>query len=100
MQRYTLIFICVLVLLIALLAASQTVIAQTGGDYDLSWNTFASGGATVATVAGIGDPGYKLDSAIGQPFAGKTVNSPYELCAGYLCGVKAETRVYLPLVRK
>jgi hypothetical protein len=97
MKRYTLIVCCVLVLLIALLAASQSVIAQTGGDYDLSWNTLASGGVT---VAGIGDPGYKLDSAIGQPFVGKTVSSPYELCAGYLCGVPAETRIYLPLVRK
>jgi hypothetical protein len=93
MQRYTFIISCVLVLLVALLAASQSVIAQTGGDYDLSWNTLASGGRT-------GDEVYTIDSAIGQPSAGKTSSSPYELCAGYLCGVQAETRVYLPLVRK
>lgn len=93
MKRFTLVIICMLVLLIALLAASQTVIAQTGGGYDLSWNTLASGGATTGGT-------YTMDSAIGQPFAGKTSSSPYELCAGYLCGVPAETRVYLPLVRK
>jgi hypothetical protein len=96
MLRYMLMLSLVLVLLIALLAASQSVIAQTGGDYDLTWNTLASGG----TVDGIGDPVYKLDSAIGQPSAGETSASPYELCAGYLCGVPAESRVYLPLVRK
>jgi len=84
---------CVLVLLIALLIASQSVIAQTGGDFDLSWNTLASGGLSGGGV-------YTIDSAIGQPSAGKTSASPYELCAGYLCGVRADTRVYLPLVRK
>jgi hypothetical protein len=41
-----------------------------------------------------------MDSAVGQAFAGKTSGSPYELCAGYLCGVQAETRVYLPVVSK
>ena len=93
MKRYTLIISCVLILLIVLLAVSQSVIARTGDFYDLSWNTLASGGAT-----GGGD--YTMDSAIGQPFVGKTNSSPYDLCAGYLCGVQAEIRVYLPLVRK
>jgi len=93
MKRYTIIIIFVSVLLIPLLAASQSVIAQTGGDYDLSLNTLASGGVTGGGI-------YTIDSAIGQPSAGKTSSSPYELCAGYLCGVQAETRVYLPLVRK
>jgi hypothetical protein len=101
MKRYTLFMCCVLVLFVALLLASQSVIAQTGGDYDLSWNTLASGGAT---VGGIGDPVYKMDSAIGQPSAGVVAgiggSGGYTLCAGYLCGVNAETRVYLPLVRK
>ena len=93
MKRYVLVINCVLVLLIALLIASQSVIAQTGGDFDLSWNTLASGGLSGGGV-------YTIDSAIGQPSAGKTSASPYELCAGYLCGVRADTRVYLPLVRK
>ena len=93
MQRYSLIISCVLVLLVALLAASQSVIAQTGGDFDLTWNALVPGGATRGGA-------YTMDSAIGQPLAGKTSSSPYELCAGYLCGVPAETRVYLPLVRK
>ena len=93
MKRYTIIIIFVSVLLIPLLAASQSVIAQTGGDYDLSWNSLASGGVTGGGV-------YTIDSAIGQSFAGKTLSSPFELCAGYLCGVPAESKVYLPLVRK
>ncbi len=93
MKRTTLILGCLLILIITLLAVSQSVIAQSGGGYDLTWNTLASGGVTGGGV-------YTMNSAIGQPFAGKTSASPYELCAGYLCGVRAETRVYLPLVRK
>ena len=93
MKKYTLIILLVLVLLIALLAVSGSVLAQTGGEYDLSWNTLSSGGAT-------GGGAYAMDSAIGQPFAGETNGSPYELCAGYLCGVQAKTQLYLPLVRK
>ena len=93
MKRTTLIIILGLVLLIALLTVSRAVIAQTGGGYDLSWNTLASGGVTGGGV-------YTIDSAIGQSFAGKTLSSPFELCAGYLCGVPAESKVYLPLVRK
>ena len=93
MKRIPFIIILGLVLLIALLTVSRAVIAQTGGGYDLSWNTLASGGATTGGA-------YSIDSAIGQPYVGKTSGSPYELCAGYLCGVQAETRVYLPVVSK
>jgi hypothetical protein len=93
MKRHTLILCCIFILMVALLLISQVVLAQTGGGYDLSWNTLFSGGATIGGA-------YSMDSAIGQPFVGKTSGSPYELCAGYLCGVQSATRVYLPLVRK
>ena len=93
MKRYALSIILGFVLLLVALAASQSVIARSGGDYDLSWNTIASGGAT-------GGRAYTMDSAIGQPFVGKVSSSPFDLCAGYLCGVQAERQVYLPLVRK
>ena len=93
MKRYIFILGCISVMLIALLAVSQSVIAQSEGGYDLSWNTLFGGGTTSGGV-------YTMDSAIGQPLVGKTSSSPYDLCAGYLCGVQKETRVYLPLVRK
>jgi len=92
MKRYMLISVCVLVLLVTSLLVAQAAVGQ-GSGYDLSWNTLFPGGATSSGA-------YTLDTAIGQPFAGKTSASPYELCAGYLCRVPAETRVYLPLVRK
>jgi hypothetical protein len=75
MKRIPFIVILGLALLIALLTVSQSVIAQTGVGYDLSWNTLASGGATTGGA-------YSIDSAIGQPYVGKTSGSPYELCAG------------------
>ena len=93
MKRYMLILVCGLILLVVSLLVAQAVLGQTGGDYDLSWNTLSPGGATSGGA-------YTLDTAIGQTSAGETSALPYELCAGYLCGVQAETRVYLPLVRK
>jgi hypothetical protein len=93
MKRDTIILRSILVLFLALLLVSQVVLARSGNGYDLSWNALFPGGAISSGV-------YTMDSAIGQPFAGKASGSPYDLCAGYLCGVKSETRVYLPLVRK
>ncbi len=99
MKRYKLFLGCIFVLLLALLLVWQVVLAQTGG-YDLSWNSLSVGGA----ISGIADPAYSLDTAIGQPLAGIIAGTGglgrYTLCAGYLCGVQASTKVYLPLVRK
>ena len=96
MKRYRLTIILMLALLLALLAVAQAVLAQSGGGYDLSWNALFPGGRT-------GGGMYTLDTAIGQPVAGIAagIGDPgYSLCAGYQCGVQAESRVYLPLVRK
>ncbi len=92
MKRYMLISVCVFILLVTSLLVAQAAVAMSDG-YDLSWNALFPGGATSGGA-------YTLDSAIGQPVAGKTSNSLYELCAGYLCDVKAESRLYLPVVRK
>ena len=92
MKRWLLIITGGLILILASLLAAQAAVAMSDG-YDLTWNALVPGGATRGGA-------YTMDSAIGQPLAGKTSASPYELCAGYLCGVPAETRVYLPLVRK
>jgi hypothetical protein len=83
---------CVLFLLIASLLAAQAGVAMSEG-YDLSWNALFPGGATSGGA-------YTMDSAIGQPFAGKISGSSYELCSGFLCGANSGAKVYLPLVRK
>jgi hypothetical protein len=92
MKRSMLISVCGLVLLVALLLVVQAALAMSDG-YDLSWNTLFAGGATSGGA-------YTMDSAIGQPVAVKVSAGAYELCAGYLCDVKTESRLYLPVVRK
>jgi len=94
MKRTLLLKICLASILVAaLLVAFLPVLAQTGGGFDISWNALFSGGLSSGGA-------FTMNSAIGQPFAGKVSASPYDLCAGYLCGVKAEMRVYLPLAKK
>jgi hypothetical protein len=39
---------------------------------------------------------YALHGAAGQPVAGTTANPPYDLCAGFWCGIGIYTS-YLPL---
>jgi hypothetical protein len=41
--------------------------------------------------------GYVLRGTAGQPVAGTTADSPYDLCAGFWCNAGRYT-VYLPLV--
>ena len=40
---------------------------------------------------------YVLDATVGQAVAGVTSNTPYELCAGFWCGM-GRYKVYLPLI--
>ena len=48
-----------------LMAGGQTASAQTGGGYDLTWNSIDGGGATFSTGGG-----YSLGGTIGQADAG------------------------------
>ena len=93
MKKSMLIFSCLLGFLIVVLLAAQAGLAQTGGDYDLTWNTLFPGGKTAGGA-------YTLDTTISQPVAGKVSSGAYELRAGYLSGAKADTLLYLPLVSK
>ena len=63
------------------LIAAPTVLAQSGGTYDLHWNTAAAGGAGMS-----GAGGYTLIGTIGQPIAGPAVpmtNGPSALVSGF-----------------
>lgn len=77
-----------------LLISVPGALAQSGGQYDLTWNTVDGGGASLIT----GD-GYELAGSIGQPDAGPALaNVDYVLVGGFWSGALAECRVYLPLV--
>ena len=67
-----------LALLGLLLGAGFTAHAQTGGLYDLTWNTVAAGGTALAT----GGP-YSLEATIGQPIADAATGDPFQLLSGF-----------------
>ena len=86
----------VLLALAALLLLTLPVLAQSGGDYDLSWSTIDGGGYTFSSG---GD--YSLGGTIGQPDAGLLTGGDYTLGGGFWGGgalAAAQYQVYLPLV--
>ena len=83
-------------LLAALLLLSSTVLAQSGGGYDLSWSSVDGGGATFSTG---GD--YTLGGTVGQPDAGLLTGGAYTLGGGFWGGgalAHGTNSIYLPLV--
>ena len=83
----------VLAILILLLAVS-TALAQTGGDYDLSWSTVDGGGGESYG----GD--YHLMGTAGQPDAGTALGGgTYTLVGGFWPGAaEASVPIYLPVI--
>jgi hypothetical protein len=80
--------------LAAILLLGSVALAQSGGGYDLSWNTVDGGGYTFS--AG-GD--YTLGGTIGQPDAGELSGGSYIFGGGFWGGgALAQYRIYLPLV--
>lgn len=75
-MRTLLAFVFVLALVIGAVGDAS---AQTGGGYDLSWNTFDnSGGVTFATGGA-----YELGSTVGQADAGLSSGGAYTLNGGF-----------------
>jgi len=90
-------FLFYAVLLAALLALPLLAQAQTGGTYDLTWNTLDGGGGTVTGGA------YSLAGAIGQADAGSLSGGSYALSGGFwfaTTSVPLNHVVYLPVVLK
>jgi hypothetical protein len=87
------------ILIFALLLLIANIIqAQTGGGYDLYWNTIDSGGYTFSTGGG-----YQLGGTIGQPDAGVLSSGAYTLIGGFwseIGQVLAQFQIYLPLIKK
>ncbi len=78
-----------LLALVMLLSVSGVVLAANGFEID-RW-VIGGGGGRVAA----GD--YVLNATVGQAVAGGVTGSPYELCAGFWCGMGVY-KVYLPMV--
>jgi hypothetical protein len=67
--------------LLLLVCAPRVSRAQTGGGYDLTWNTIDGGGATFSIGAG-----YVLGGTIGQPDAGTLAGAAFTLAGGFWQG--------------
>ena len=76
-----------------LLAASLGIVVLAAGT--LIIDRWVIGGGGGHSEAG----SYVLDATVGQAVAGVTSNAPYELCAGFWCGME-RYKVFLPLVLK
>ncbi len=80
-------------LLVLLLLLPAVALAQSGGGYDLTWNTIDGGGYTWSEGGG-----YSLGGTIGQPEAGMLSGGGYTLTGGFWGGAAVSYRLYLPLV--
>jgi hypothetical protein len=84
-----------LAVLAAVVFASHAVFAQSGGGYDLTWNTIDSGGVIFSTGGG-----FSLGGTIGQPDASAALGGGgFSLVGGFWSGIPPY-RMYLPLILK
>lgn len=67
-------------LVVPLMMLLTSGFAQTGGGYDLSWNTWDGGGGTSAGGS------YEISGTIGQPDAGVMSGGSYTLSGGFWPG--------------
>ncbi len=85
------------VVLAGVLSLGSVAQAQTGGGYDLTWNTIDSGGGLVSGGA------YTLDGTIGQWDAGHLSGGGYTLSGGFwnaTVSALMDYFVYLPVALK
>lgn len=80
-----------------LLLEASHALAQSGGEYDLSWST-VDGGGGVACTGGA----YSVDETVGQPEAGLLRGGDFTVGGGFLPGgeVASEYWIYLLLVMR
>jgi hypothetical protein len=90
-----------LLVVLALLAAGVVIVyAQSGGGFDLTWNTLDNGGVTFATGGG-----YTLGGTVGQADAATWSGGGYTLAGGFWHAASAGAapsggKVYLPIIVK
>jgi hypothetical protein len=76
-----------------LLLAAPLALAQSGGGYDLRWNTVDGGGGAFTTAGG-----YSLGGTVGQADAGLLSGGGYVMSGGFWQQVLAH--LYLPVVMR
>ena len=79
-----------ILVVVVLLLLTGTVLAGGGGPY-ISRYVIGGGGGHSAMGH------YVMDATVGQTVVGTFSHTPYELCAGFWCGM-GEYKVYLPVV--
>jgi len=76
-------------------SVSHIALAQSGGVYDLTWNTIDGGGGT--STGGV----YTLSGTIGQPDAGTLSGGTYTLNGGFWNdALNNIAKLFLPLIRR
>ena len=70
----------IFITLVLFLSSTVPLLAQTVGDYEISWSTIDGGGGQST----VGD--YALVGTIGQPDAGEMAGDDYELSGGFWPG--------------
>ncbi len=97
-RRLTALALAALLLLSITLPGTSFVrraLAQSGGNYDLSWWTVDGGGGTVS------GGGYTLMGTAGQPDAASPLSGGgYTLTGGFWFGGGGSGKVYLPIILK
>ena len=81
-----------LLLTLLLTVPNTLLVAQTGGEYDLSWSTINGGGVSSSG-------GYTVIGAVGQPDANSLAGGDYILEGGFLHSIDSQD-IYLPIILK
>lgn len=84
----------IILLALSLTRGAHSASAQSGGGYDLSWNTIDAGGG--ASTGGA----YALTGSLGQPDAGSLLGGQYTLNGGFWAVPVNLARLFLPLIRR
>ncbi len=102
MKKWRRIPLLFLALFVVLFAAWVTISAIVPGAmaepaapmaHELTWDVVANGGATMSSSS------YTLLSTAGQPVAGRSASSGYNLLSGYWAGIQEfMTEVFLPII--
>jgi hypothetical protein len=77
-------------IVVALLLVAGTALAGGSGQYISKYVIGGGGGHSEAGR-------YVMDATVGQAVVGTFSHAPYELCAGFWCGM-GEYKVYLPVI--
>jgi uncharacterized membrane protein len=95
-RRIILIALALVALLASLSVSNATTWAQSGGTYDLTWNTLDGGGATFSAGGT-----YELGGTIGQADAGTMSGGQYALGGGFWGFLFPDSiKQYLPMIFK